>query len=229
MQRSHDWSFGLVAFLVLLIFTAPSHCHAQVNISRAKNIVRTLYPELIGQNLSVKIRDDAPFEQNGVSNSFSVELSERWIAGTPRKCDTPDVMSAYFQFSDDSQAPPTMISFGGSAAGTDRLERINQELAGHAEWSISELSAFLRKQRARFPPDTDPQEVQLYIESKIGTVLGTFSVDSLRPSGTKTSDGSRDLDWVLYVTVRSSQTEMKYFVAIEPLDGKVVSVQRMPL
>ena len=228
--------------LSFLVFAAFFSCDAQGQkrqgdrIVDAEQILRVFYPELFRRKLSLKVRDDAPLNADGISNWFSLEVSEPWVAGTSRKCDTPDVLSAYFQFArHPGYGPIHMIQFGGPAAHSDELESFREKIDVDPQLSDEQVLKLLKDSGAKYlPPEQEELLAKVPLKG-MGKFLGRIKVDLVRfdvrnAVQLKESLPAADVIWTIYFTAeRPNGEKTKYFLVLEPFEGKVQSLERVPL
>ena len=224
------------SFILMASPSALSQQASNDRVSYAKHLVRVFYPELFGRNLSLKVRDDAPLDVEGLSNWFSLEISEPWHSGEPRKCDTPDVMSAYFMLTTRKNSRPLYaVHFGGAATGSDKLDSLREAIDGNTKYSDEEILEMLKTHGAKFLSGHEDQLLRKIPIKELESFLGVITVTSVTfkiRDAAQYSAGlpAANLVWAVYFTAtRRGGRSMKYFLILEPFEGKVRALERMPL
>lgn len=204
------------------------------NIAVAKMVVAKLYPELKGQDLHVAISEGGLLETPGSFSDFTMAIQHPFHEILSKgQCPIP-LLSVGFTFSTaGSNERIFHLSAAGPAVNTDRLQQLINEVDSHPEWSDADVLRALAKAGARFGPSAKEELLdELPIEG-LKALIGNIKVESVSfkirdAAQVREHLPSAALLWTIKVLSQSNGQELKYYLLLEPFDGKLVSLGRIP-
>jgi hypothetical protein len=203
-------------------------------VSRAKGIIRALYPNLVPPP-QMRILDMRAWDDPGVVNVFGVELCgispEQLTAEEPCPCKNP-VLKAHFLFEyvgDDKELIDVYLT-GPAARG--REETFGELVRGHRQWSEAQVIQALKGAGAMYGPGKKEEVISALPLTQLTPYVGELKVESVRLDLKKPSNWTDKAlgdwgvcAWIVAVTATApSGNKHKYYFIVEPFGGKVISI-----
>ena len=228
--------------LLLLAFLVSFSLSAQDRLPEAIRLLQQLYPEAKAAKLDVTIYEyhrtfGGPW--NDSPNDFSVLLTtplpESMNDERPPRCSSP-IIRADFTFGVGTKGPRLVRLNVDGLLVTGHIVSVRKEVEKHPEWTEAEMAEALVKSGAKFGPSARTELLAKVPLQQLGPLLGKLHIISSRFAYVSASDPPEEprtavLQWVVYLQsteLSRLKRRREYYVALEPIEGKVIAIGVMP-
>ena len=228
-QRSLYLLGGIIAAALSVTSAAAAD-----NFVVAKTAVRRLYPELRDRDLHVAIEDGGLLDKPGALSDFTVAI---WYPARGEAfkgpCPAPVLLVRLAFPTDDSGGRVFFMSADGPAVSTDQLAQLTRQVDSHPEWSDSDVLKALTEAGARFGPHAKKELLDAIPTEGLKILLGDVKVKSANfrirnAAQIRERLPSAILLWVVEIESTGSGPDLQYYLSIEPFNGKLISIERVP-
>ena len=205
-------------------------------LSRAKGIIRALYPGLAPPPRMMVI-DERELYDPGVLNVFRVELCdislERLDAGEPCPCPNPVLKATLgFDLWSKDKALADIILTGPAPRG--RQDKFEYTMRSHTQWSKAQVVQALDDAGAEYGAGKKEQAIKALPLRELRPYMGELKVESARFHVTDPQDWKIEgklwggCAWLIPITATGrSGHKHRYIFVLEPFEGRVISIWTM--
>jgi hypothetical protein len=228
-------TFGLALGSAIDIAQAPTPIGHNSHVSLIQDFFKNAFPELAGKGLEVTVSLDINLEAAEWTASRVISVSIRRHTDTVDSSsqDETRFLGAFCQLAGTQPYLGTVI-LSGVYVHTRELRRLTETLRAHPDWSDSDLQAALVRAGAKYGPKNREAFVHDVDIRRFGTVLGTIrrseaKFDWHMGVAPGTAADIRQPGWTVSVeTDHASNQRLCYRLWFEPIDGRLVMLDRSP-
>jgi hypothetical protein len=204
--------------------------------SSARGILHVLYPELRSP-VRMRILDDRDWDDRRPMDIFTVELcdisKEQMLAEEPCPCASPVLKATvtFDIFSGDHHLHGMRMTGPVPRGRQDKFEKLIEK---YPDWSTAQVVEALKEAGAKFGPDQKEQVIKTLPLGGLRPYMGDLKVESARFVLKDARDWKQlaialgGAFWVVHITATlPSGGTYYYWFAIEPFEGKVMSILRV--
>jgi hypothetical protein len=191
-------------------------------VGRAKQLIRTFYPDLNGY-LSPVITEHNRWFQKVRGSFFSIGFYDLNPKGesVPCWCSAP-ALHGLFLFNWTTREKYLMNLWLGGPVVDSRVEKVAQEVKQHPEWSDAEVIVALNRAGARFGPDHKADFLRALPLAKLEPFVGKLKIESADFFVRYTDDKADiPLIWHVQAKRRVAGREVKCSLSFDPFEGRL--------